>query len=176
MLSHILFYKDIMDLIGSFRVVWGSLPKTLGIVSFFLCHFSLSNLFSIAHIQTFAVVQHSGALQRTGFLVDCVCFLRPAVGMIELKSVESFKGVAVSAEASWSGIVLAKQLHDGQNPNLPDFSTQILLSARLPVVHYCTLSMTECRVGTPYMRRNFIDGPPKASVDQSGPSFLQKLH
>ena len=44
------------------------------------------------------------------------------------------------------------------------------------VVHYCTLSMTECRVGTPYMRRNFIDGPPKASVDQSGPSFLQKLH
>ena len=46
----------------------------------------------------------------------------------------------------------------------------------LPLVHYCTLSMTECRVGTPYMRRNFIDGPPKASVDQSGPSFLQKLH
>ena len=44
------------------------------------------------------------------------------------------------------------------------------------LVHYCTLSMTECRVGTPYMRRNFIDGPPKASVDQSGPSFLQKLH
>ena len=44
------------------------------------------------------------------------------------------------------------------------------------LVQYCTLSMTECRVGTPYMRRNFIDGPPKASVDQSGPSFLQKLH
>ena len=44
------------------------------------------------------------------------------------------------------------------------------------LVHYCTLSMTECRVGTPYMRRNFIDGPPEASVDQSGPSFLQKLH
>ena len=27
------------------------------------------------------------------------------------------------------------------------------------------------------MRRNFIDSPPKARVDQSGPSFfLQKLH
>ena len=26
------------------------------------------------------------------------------------------------------------------------------------------------------MRRNFIDTPPEAKVDQSGPSFLQKLH
>ena len=65
--------------------------------------------------------------------MDCVCFLRPAVGIIESKSVKSFKGVAVTADASWSAIVLAKELHDGQNPNLPDYFTQILLSARLPV-------------------------------------------
>ena len=55
-------------------------------------------------------------------------------------------------------------------------SLLLLVLASPSLVHYCTLSMTECRVGTPYMRRNFIDGPPKASVDQSGPSFLQKLH
>ena len=51
------------------------------------------------------------------------------------------------------------------------------------VVHYCTLSLSdiwvtrqECRVGTPYMERNFIDSLPKAKVDQSEFSFLQKRH
>ena len=51
------------------------------------------------------------------------------------------------------------------------------------VVHYCTLSLSdiwvtrqECRVGTPYMERNFIDSLPKAKVDQSESSFLQKRH
>ena len=51
------------------------------------------------------------------------------------------------------------------------------------LVHYCTLSLSdiwvtrqECRVGTPYMERNFIDSLPKAKVDQSESSFLQKRH
>ena len=51
------------------------------------------------------------------------------------------------------------------------------------IVHYCTLSLSdiwvtrqECRVGTPYMERNFIDSLPKAKVDQSESSFLQKRH
>ena len=33
---------------------------------------------------------------------------------------------------------------------------------------------TECRVGTPYTDRNFIDSLPKAKVDQSESVFLQK--
>ena len=55
--------------------------------------------------------------------------------------------------------------------------------SRLGLVHYCTLSLSdiwvtrqECRVGTPYMERNFIDSLPKAKVDQSESSFLQKRH
>ena len=48
-------------------------------------------------------------------------------------------------------------------------------------MHYCTLSLSdiwvtrqECRVGTPYMERNFIDSLPKAKVDQSESSFFAK--
>ena len=33
---------------------------------------------------------------------------------------------------------------------------------------------TECRVGTPYMERNFIDSLPKAKVDQSGSVLFAK--
>ena len=57
------------------------------------------------------------------------------------------------------------------------------LAASDILVHYCTLSLSdiwvtrqECRVGTPYMERNFIDSLPKAKVDQSESSFLQKRH
>ena len=35
---------------------------------------------------------------------------------------------------------------------------------------------TECRVGTPYIDRNFINSLPKAKVDQSESGFLQKTH
>ena len=58
-----------------------------------------------------------------------------------------------------------------------------IFNSNLQVVHYCTLSLSdiwvtrqECRVGTPYMERNFIDSLPKAKVDQSESSFLQKRH
>ena len=57
----------------------------------------------------------------------------------------------------------------------------MLVIGRLGLVHYCTLSLSdiwvtrqECRVGTPYMERNLIDSLPKAKVDQSESSFLQK--
>ena len=78
----------------------------------------------------------------------------------------------IFTEPNATRIILKLLLQYEENSKSHSISRQYIYK----LVHYCTLSMTECRVGTPYMRRNFIDGPPKASVDQSGPSFLQKLH